>query len=86
MGVKGALTLLNRNITLKVWGLPLLKHFYLSNSKERKVKVLVAQSSSTLCNPTTTTCQAPPSMEFSRQEYWRVLPCSPPGGLPNLGI
>ena len=48
MGVKGVLTLLNCNITLKVWGLPLLKHFYLSNSKERKVKVLVTQSSSTL--------------------------------------
>ena len=30
--------------------------------------------------------QAPLSMEFSRQEYWSGLPCSPPGGLPNPGI
>ena len=26
------------------------------------------------------------SMEFSRPEYWRGLPCSPPGDLPNPGI
>ena len=30
--------------------------------------------------------QAPLSMEFSRQEYWGGLPCSPPGDLPNQGI
>ena len=29
---------------------------------------------------------APPSMGFSRQEYWRGLPFPSPGGLPNLGI
>ena len=26
------------------------------------------------------------SMEFSRQEYWRGLPCPPPGDLPDPGI
>ena len=30
--------------------------------------------------------QAPLSMEFSRQEYWRGLPCPPPGDLPDQGI
>ena len=25
-------------------------------------------------------------MEFSRQEYWRELPCPPAGDLPNSGI
>ena len=30
--------------------------------------------------------QAPPSMRFSRQEYWSGLPCLPPGNLPNPGI
>ena len=25
-------------------------------------------------------------MGFSRQEYWRRLPCPPPGALPNPGI
>ena len=30
--------------------------------------------------------QAPPSMGFSRQEYWSGLPCPSPGNLPNPGI
>ena len=30
--------------------------------------------------------QASLSMEFSRQEYWSGLSCSPPGDLPNPGI
>ena len=37
-------------------------------------------------NPWTAACQAPLSMEFSRQGYWSGLPCSPPGDLPNPGI
>ena len=31
--------------------------------------------------PWTVDCQAPLSMEFSRQEYWSGLPCPPPGDL-----
>ena len=34
----------------------------------------------------TVACQAPPSMRFSRQEYWNGLPCPPPGDLPDTGI
>jgi len=34
----------------------------------------------------TVACQAPLSMEFFREEYWSVLPCPPPGDLPNPGI
>ena len=30
--------------------------------------------------------QAPLSMGFPGQEYWRGLPCPPPGDLPNAGI
>ena len=30
--------------------------------------------------------QAPPSMGFSRQEYWSVLPFPSPGDLPDPGI
>ena len=29
--------------------------------------------------------QAPPSMGFSRQEYWSVLPCPPPGDFVDPG-
>ena len=35
-----------------------------------EMKVKVVQSHLTLCNPMTLACQAPLSMEFSRQEYW----------------
>ena len=31
-------------------------------------------------------CQTPPSMEFSRQEYWSGLPFPSPGDLPDPGI
>ena len=34
----------------------------------------------------TVACQAPPSMGFSRQEYWSGLPFPSPGHLPNPGI
>ena len=40
-----------------------------------------------LCaTPWTVARQAPPSMGFSRQEYWSGLPFPPPGDLPNPGI
>ena len=36
--------------------------------------------------PCTVVCQAPLSMEFSRQEYWSELPFPSLGDLPNPGI
>ena len=36
--------------------------------------------------PWTVAPQAPLSMGVSRQEYWSVLPCLPPGDLPNPEI
>ena len=36
--------------------------------------------------PWTVAYQAPPSMGFSRQEYWSRLPFLSPGDLPNPGI
>ena len=36
--------------------------------------------------PWTAACQAPLSMGFSRQAFWRGLPCPPPGDLPSPGI
>ena len=46
----------------------------------------VAQSCPTLCDPWAVAHQAPPSMGFSRQEYWSGLPFPSPGYLPNPGI
>ena len=34
----------------------------------------------------TVACQAPLSMEFSRQQYWSRLPFPTPGNLPDPGI
>ena len=39
-----------------------------------------------LVTPWTVACQAPPSMESSRQEYWSGLPYHPPGDFPDPGI
>ena len=36
--------------------------------------------------PRTVAGQAPLSVEFCREEYWRGLPCPPPGDLPHPGI
>ena len=36
--------------------------------------------------PWTIACQAPLSMELSRQEYWSGLPFPSPGDVPNPGI
>ena len=48
------------------------------------LKVLVAQSCLTLCNPLAVALQAPLSMGFPRQESWSGLPFSSPGDLPNF--
>ena len=48
------------------------------------MKVKVAQSCPTICNPMDCSApQAPLSMEFSRQEYWSGLPFLSPGDLPD---
>ena len=46
----------------------------------------VAQSCLTLCDPVDCSLQAPPSMGFSRQEYWSGLSFPSPGDLPDPGI
>ena len=47
---------------------------------------LVPKSCPTLVTLLTVACQAPPSMGFSRQEYWSGLPFPSPGDLPSPGI
>ena len=46
---------------------------------------LVAKSCLTLATSWTVACQAPLSIEFSRQEYWSGMPFPSPGDLPNQG-
>ena len=47
---------------------------------------LVTKSCPPLVTPWTVACQAPLSMEFSRQEYWNELPFPSPEDLPDPGI
>ena len=51
-----------------------------------QVKVKLPSHVWLLATPWTAAYQAPPSMEFSRQEYWSGLPFPPPEDLPNPGI
>ena len=51
-----------------------------------KVKVKSLSCVSLFAVPWTVAYQAPPSMGFSRQEYWSGLPFPSPGDLPNSGI
>ena len=52
-----------------------------SNAQKWKVKVKSLSRVRLLATPWTEACQAPPSMGFSRQEYWSGVPLpSPPMG------
>ena len=84
------------NVSQGSFGIPILKEFWmvfkhcllkqtalLMDTKEG----LVTQMCPTLCNPMDyIACQAPLSMEFSRQEYWSGLPFPTPEDLPDPGI
>ena len=50
------------------------------------IACMCAQSCLTLCDPTDCSCQAPLSVEFSRQEYRSALPFPTPGHLPDPEI
>ena len=56
------------------------------NNSEVKVKVKSLSHVRLFVTPWTVAYQAPPSMGFSRQEYWSVLLFPSPGDLPNPGI
>ena len=54
---------------------------------DRKVKVKVTQSCQTLCDPhALKPARLLCPWGFSREEYWRWLPCPPSGDMPNPGI
>ena len=51
-----------------------------------KVKVKSLSRVRLFGTPWTLAYKAPPSMEFSRQEYWNKLPFPSPGDLPTQGL
>ena len=54
--------------------------------KTKKVKVESLSRVQLFGTPWTVAYQVPPSIRFSRQEYWSGLPFPSPGYLPNPGI
>ena len=58
-----------------------------ATAMSQAVAVLSRSVASDSVTPSTAACQAPLSMEFSRQEEdWSGPPCPPPGDFPNPGI
>ena len=64
----------------------LLLHLILLTTNEIKVKVKSLSWVRLFVTLWTVAHQAPPSMGFSRQEYWSGVPFPSPGDLPNSGI
>ena len=58
----------------------------MTKRKDIKTHALLLSSVRLFATPWTVAYQAPPSMGFSRQEYWSGLPFPSPGDLPNPGI
>ena len=85
--VDGLPHVLSQNFYLAAWRQCLLS-FLLVRFCISVVKVKVKSLSRVqlFATPWTIARQAPPSMEFSRQEYWSGLPFPSPGDLPDSGI
>ena len=64
---------------------PSTLHLYGFDDSRYLGLVLVAKWCLTFVTPWTMARQAPPSMGFSRQEYWSGLPFPSPGDFPNPG-
>ena len=67
---------------------PLCEHpcVFSSYQESEKVKVKLLSRVRLFATLWAVAYQAPPSMEFSRQEYWSGLPFPSPGDLPDPGI
>ena len=62
------------------------KIFWFESFSKMKVKVKLLSLVRLFATPWTVAYQVPPSMGFSRQEYWRGLPFPSAGDLPNAGF
>ena len=65
---------------------PLCFLFFFGQFWQGKWKWIRSVVSDSFVTPWTVAHQAPPSMEFSRQEYWSGLPFPSPGYLPDQGL
>ena len=60
--------------------------FHFNPKESESVKVKSLSCVRLFATPWTAAYQAPPSIAFSRQEYWSGLPFPSPGDLPDPGI
>ena len=71
-----------------IWSLKKMvqMNLFTKQKESQKVKVKLLSCLQLFATPWTVAHQAPPSMGFSRQEYWNGVPFPPPGALPDPGI
>ena len=69
-----------------VWGMNNRNNSFIHHAQCAEVKAKSLSRVWLSATPWTVACQAPPSMEFSRQEYWSGLPFPSPWDLPDPGI
>ena len=77
-----------KTFKMTTWSLEITHTFFRCCWLRALLVYICAQYLSGVClfaTPWTVAHQAPLSMGFCRQEYWRGLPFPPPGDLPNLG-
>ena len=85
--------MMGHKISLKKFKTEIISSIF-SNYNGKKLEISNIQFSSVqslscvwlFATPGMVTCQAPLSMRFPRQEYWKGLPFPLPGDLPNPGI
>ena len=70
----------------EVHGVPWLSTYAWGGWRDMKLKLKSLSRVRLFVTPWTVVYQAPPSMGFSRQEYWSGLPFPSPGDLPDPWI
>ena len=88
LGLTGLISLLSKGLSRVFSSATIRKHQFFSTQPSlwRNTKVKLLSCVRLFASPWTVAHQAPPSIGFSRQEYWRGLPFPSPGDLPNPGI
>ena len=76
---------MNRKIFALTEAVQILPKYHKIMNMKGKVKVKSLSRVQLFATPWTVAYQAPPSMGFSRQEYWSELPFPSPGDLPDSG-
>ena len=74
------------HLSCQPWNHPYHLPYHLLHSHHSRPSVQLLSHVWLFATPWTVTHQAPPTMGFSRQDYWSGLPVPSPGDLPDSGI